>query len=121
MKIDLIIISFYLLGTLVLAFAYSRKEKKHDAYFVGKNKYSLATLAATFFATVVGAASTFYVAEQYYRGGVKFFFVLSGTYISSIFVAIFVVPKMTKWMGSLTPGQIIADIYSLKLKRFPGP
>ena len=117
MKTDLIIISLYLLVTLFLAFMYSRKNKDYSSYFIGKDKYSSIALAATFFATVVGAGSTFYVAGEYYRTGIKFFFVLSGTYVSSFFVAIYVVPRMTKWLGSLTPGEIIAGIYSPVLQR----
>ena len=117
MQIDLAIISLYLLITLLLAFMYSRKDKDHSSYFVGKNKYSSVALAATFFATVVGAGSTFYVAGEYYRTGIKFFFILSGTYISSFFIAIYVVPKMAKWLGSLTAGEIIASVYSPNLQR----
>jgi solute:Na+ symporter, SSS family len=120
MKIDLAIILLYLFVTLLIAIVYQRREKGPRSYFVVQKKYSLLTLTATFFATVVGAASTFYVAEEYYKAGTKFFFVLSGTYITSILIALFVVPKMSKWLGKLTPGEIIADIYSSKLRRVCG-
>lgn len=116
---DLSIVILYFVVTLIIAFKRSKKGG-YKEYFFCKGQYSLTSLTATMFATAVGAASIFYVAEIFYKEGVKSFFVISGNYISQFLVSIFVVSKMKRWLGHLTPGEIISDIYSFKLRKSCG-
>jgi len=116
--LDNIIILFYFLINIGVAIYYGAKTTK--GYFEVRKKYSLTTLTATMFATAVGASTIILVSDKFCEHGIKFFFMLSGNYISQLIVALFIITKMQKWLGCLTPADVIADIFSPKLKSLCG-
>lgn len=116
--LDSIIILSYFLINISVAIYYGAKNAK--GYFEVSKKYSLTTLTATMFATAVGGSTLIMLPDKFNEFGMKFFVMLGGNYISQLVIALFVVTKMKKWLGCLTPSDVISDIFSPKLKLLCG-
>lgn len=116
--LDSIILGLYFIIVIFITKLTSAKNLKE--YLFVNRKYSLTTLTAAMFASAVGGSSIIAVSDKFYEYGVSFFLMLSGNYLSQIIIALFIITKMKKWIGCLTPADIISDIFSPKLRLLCG-
>lgn len=111
--LDIIIITSYLTISLIIGLYNRSTSKTLSGYsHLGKdiNNNSL-ILAATIFASSVGGATTFGITEKSFTGNIAFALGLLFTIPIDILIAVFIVPRLSKFRDVNSIGEIISKFY----------
>ena len=111
--IDNIIVFAYLVAVLMIGI-YNRSYSKsfHGYGFAGKglqdNKF---VLVATIFASAIGGGTVFGITEKAFWGNLAYTYALIFTIPVDVIIGIFVIPKIAKYHGSISVGDIVSNFY----------
>lgn len=109
--IDLSIVILYLLGMLVIGVWQGRGIRDMEEYAVTKHKYSGLVMGVALSATILGGGSTVGIAEKVFSVGLIFVLAVVGQPINKLFIAHFVAPKMDRFRGMISAGDIMGSFY----------
>jgi SSS family solute:Na+ symporter len=108
--IDNLIVAIYLILILLVGLHYRSKSESLKGYgaFSNSNKF---ILVATIFAAAVGGGTTFGLAEKAFTHNLAYSYGILLTIPVDILIAFILIPKLTKYHGSISAGDIIAKYY----------
>lgn len=111
MTVDIFIVVIFLIITLILGLYTGSKLKSLKDFAIAHRNYSTPIMVATLFATVIGGGSTFGVAEKVYSIGILYTIVFYGAALNKILVAQIVAPKIGKFHGLMSVGDVMQKLY----------
>ena len=114
--IDWIIISGYLIGFIFIIYKSYVSKQTMKSFAIDKQSMPTLLVAATLSASFIGPGYTIGLSEHGYNFGLFSFFVFLGFSIQTILVGQFIAPKLRKYKGAFTVGDIIGFHYG-KLAR----
>ena len=109
---DLFIVLFYLISTLILGVYHGRNIKTLKDFSTSYN-YSTPVLLATLFATVIGGGSTLGIVTNVHKYGIIFMFAFMGAALNKYLVAYFIAPKIQKLKNVDSLGDVFENNYGL--------
>ncbi|MCG8340482.1 MAG: hypothetical protein MI674_04410, partial [Cytophagales bacterium] len=110
-SLDHMLVYLFLLIMLVVGFLVGRANKDINEYALGGRSFATITLVITFLATAVGGGSTLGIATQIYADGIIMIVAGSGYFISYLLMAKLVAPKMERFEGCITLGDVMGQLY----------
>jgi Na+/proline symporter/signal transduction histidine kinase len=118
--IDQIIIGLYLIITLIIGLLVGRNTHTISDFAIGKRNFSTIFLISTAFATVIDGGGTVGLAETVYSLGPIYCLSFLGIAVSYLALAFFIAPKFEPFLGLLSSGDILDQLYGTKAKIFMG-
>jgi Na+/proline symporter len=120
--LDNLIVLFYLFFVLFIGLYYRSRTKSLSGYGkvekeIGGNRL---ILLATIFATSVGGGTTFGISEKAFSGNIAYSYGLIITVIIDLLIAIYLVPRIVRFHGAVTVGDIMSKYYGLSGKLITG-
>ncbi|MBN8827792.1 MAG: ATP-binding protein [Sphingobacteriia bacterium] len=109
--IDLGIISFYLIFTLILGMYTGRKIKGIRDYAVGGADFITPVLVATIVATWIGGGSTLSLAEKVFKYGFCYVAIYLCEVISMLLTSEFLVSKIYRFRGLISAGELMGELF----------
>jgi solute:Na+ symporter, SSS family len=116
---NVVMLILFFLITFFIGLIYRSTGKKED-FLQTKSRYSTQIMVATIFATSVGGGSIIGVAEKFQEYGMLFSLILSGNFLTQLLVSIFIVPKMHRFIGYVSVGDIIEKPFGKRAKLLTG-
>ncbi|MFK8039887.1 MAG: sodium:solute symporter [Rickettsiaceae bacterium] len=113
--IDVFILCIYLLLVLFVGL-YSRSNSSNFKYYSNvfdSSQNNLLILIATIFVASIGGGTVFGLAEKVFVGNLSYSYGLILTIPVDILVAIYIVPRIAKYYGTDTIGDIMAKYYGI--------
>lgn len=111
--IDVIITVAFLLATLWIGIASGRTIQAFDEYAVGNRNFSDFAVFCTVAATMIGGSATIGFVGRFYDVGIVHILAPLGLPIAFFLIAIFIVPRMRKFYGCCSIGDIFEKSYGL--------
>jgi SSS family solute:Na+ symporter len=111
MNLDLLIVLVYLGVALAIGWLAGHGVESFREYALGDQKTPTSVITIAIVATMIGAGSSVGAAEKFYNAGFIFFFAALGTTSRDILVAWLVVPKLNRFAGCQSAGEIMAQLY----------
>lgn len=119
--IDQVIVGLYLIISLIIGIIYGRNTNTIEDYAIGRRNFSTSALVAAISATMISAAGTAGLSGKVYSFGI--IYALSfcfGSVISRMVVAFFIAPKMDRFLGMISSGDVLEKLYGTKAKILMG-
>ena len=113
MNIDNIILTLYLLILLIVGVLKRLPLTKFSDYSTSNVAYSKLIIVATLFSTSVGGGTVFGLSEKAFSSDMSYTYGLLLSIPIDIVISIFIVPKMEKYQGFLSIGDIMHGNYGL--------
>lgn len=111
LSIDHLIVYFYLILVLIVGLFVGRNIKDIKDYAIANQSYSGPVIILTLLATIFGGTSTIGISENIHANGIIMIVATSGYIISYYLVARFIAPKMYKYEGLISVGDIMFAAY----------
>jgi len=121
MMIDQLIVGLYLVISLIIGIYAGRNTNTIEDYAVGRRDFSTSALVAAISATMISAAGTAGLSGKVYSFGI--IYALSfcfGSVIARMVVAFFIAPKMDRFLGLISSGDVLEKLYGTKAKILMG-
>jgi Na+/proline symporter len=109
--IDFIIIYAFLAITLVTGIYVGRSIKDIKEYAIANRAYGTGVLIIGFLATWVGGSSILGESQQIFEDGIIRFIVALAQIVSILFIAWVIAPKIERFRGSITLGDLMGQFY----------
>ena len=112
--LDTVVVCAHLVLMLGVGLAVSRgfRARTLSEFALGGRNHSNLVLASTFFAAAMGGTATLGNAERAFRVGITYPFVCAvGFVISDLLTAWFIAPRMQRFVGCLSCGDIMGRLY----------
>lgn len=109
--IDNIIVAFYFVTVLAVGVWAARGVKSMEDFTTSRTGYGTAIIFTTILATYIGGPVAIGNAEKTYLFGIASVVALCGYSLKDIWVARFVAPKLSRFSGALSAGDIMATQY----------
>ena len=110
--IDLAIIVGYLMLTIIVGIYYGRGIKTFKDFAVGNQRFGVAALTMTVFATMIGGSATIGRVGKIYEIGMVFFLAGCGGFIYQLIVAYYLSPRFTRFYNAISLGDIIESRFA---------
>jgi len=117
---ELIIVSIYLLFTLGLGIISGRKVKSFKEYALGTRNLPTIVMGTTVSATLIGGGSSLGTSTEVFKYGIIVILAKFGVSIGALLTAFFIVPRMERFSGKLTVGEIMGEMYGNKVRIITG-
>ncbi|MEL6413093.1 MAG: hypothetical protein AAFQ08_03135, partial [Bacteroidota bacterium] len=101
----------FLLLTLLYGLYVGRNNKDIADYAIARKSYGTSTLVLTLLATQIGGFSTLGKVQSIFSDGLIMSAAAIGYPISYLFLAFFVAPRMERFEGCLTLGDVMGRLY----------
>lgn len=111
---EILILVIYLYISLMLGIAASRKVKSFKDFAIGSRNLPTSVIGMTLCATLIGGGSAMGIATESYKYGLIYILARYGEVIAFLFVAYFIAPRMDKFFGMISVGDIMAKLYGEK-------
>lgn len=118
--LDHAIVVFYLLVTMAVGLYAGRNTRTLQDFAVGPRNFSTIILLTTVFASVVDAGMTVGLASSTFSVGPIFLISFLGIVFSNINVSLFIAPRMKKFLGLISTGDIMEKLYGKRAKILMG-
>lgn len=118
--IDILVVSGYLLLTLVVGVYVGKTVSTAEEYKTGGREYSSLAVFATLSASFIGGGFTIGLAEKTFLYGLIFVFAIWGFSVKELLVATFIAPRMKPFQHALTVGDIMQEAFGQKTKIITG-
>jgi SSS family solute:Na+ symporter len=115
-----ILLFSFLLLFLVLGFLYKRTPKTIKEYALGNEKFTTPSLMATMVAAVIGGGSLIGKSSILYQNGLWLFFASLTLPIGYCFMALVIIPKLSKYYGCLSTAEIMGKMYGNYARKIVG-
>ena len=114
--VDLMLISGFLLLTFLLGMAHGKKVKSLRDYALGSREFSTFALSATMIATYGSSSALIITWQRIYTDG--FFYMVSSSCIGIclILIAVFIVPRMGEFLGTISIADAFGGLYGNKVR-----
>ncbi len=109
--IDIIVIIAYFTLVLVFGLLYGRNVESVFDFSIAKTQFPTSVLVATFFATIIGGASTIGASEKFFSIGLMFGMVNLAACLRDFITAQVVVPRMISFKNAISLGDLIEPVY----------
>ena len=120
LNMELIIVSIYLLFTLGLGIISGRKVKSFKEYALGTRNLPTIVMGMTVSATLIGGGSSLGTSTEVFKYGIIVILAKFGVSIGALLTAFFIVPRMERFSGKLTVGEIMGEMYGNKVRIITG-
>ena len=120
MTIDAIIIIVFLISNLFIGAISSFKVKNLKEYVIGNRNVSDIILSITVMATLIGGGSSLGTATEVYKYGIIVIVAKYGVSLGMLIIAFFIAPKLEKFFGFLTVGEIMGKFYGQNARIITG-
>lgn len=117
--IDISIVAFYLIATLVMGFYYGQKTKDLKEFAVGQRNFSTTIIFTSIFATFTGSNNILGWSQRVYTTGMIFVILTFGYGTYKLLVVRYIVPRLQAFRECITVGDILAKHYG-RFGRFIG-
>lgn len=111
LSIDSFIIYFYLALTLFVGIYSGRNIKSFKDYAIANRSFGAPVLVIALLATIMGGTSTIGITENIYKNGIIMVFAVSGYILSYLFIAKYVAPRMERFNGKISVGDLMGLFY----------
>lgn len=118
--IDLIVVFVSLLFTLIVGIYQGRGIKSFKNFSIADRNYSTAVLVATITATFLSGSAALGNAEKTFRYGLIFLLVPLGDVISTFIIARVVAPRIDRFIGCISIGDMMGSVYGKKAQIITG-
>ncbi len=118
--LDQAIVIAYMIAVLIIGLLSGRKINSLHEYAIGKRNYSNSLLIAALFASMAAASGTSGLSGKIYSHGLIFLYSYLGIIVSRLLVAFFIAPKMEKFLGLTSAGDIFEKLYGKNAKILVG-
>lgn len=109
---DILIVSVYILATIVVGYIYGRNVKSMRDFSVAGKTYPTAAIVSSIFATWMGGDDLIGVTERIYSVGIIFLIVMLTQFITLLIHAYFIAPKMLEdFEDKVSIGEIMGTLY----------
>ena len=115
-NIDIIIFTSFLSLNLIVGLLHGKKIQNITEYALGDRKFSTMTLIATLVATRVSGSGFFTSLSKVYQNGFYFLISFFGIGLSTVLTGIYIVPRMTEFLGDLSIGDSMGKLYGKKVQ-----
>ncbi len=109
----LMLLLYFFLSIIVGIFA-SKKVDSFRDFAIGKRNLPYTVIGMTLCATLIGGGSAIGIAAESYKYGIIFLLARYGEVIAYLIVAYVVAPRMDKFFGLVSVGDIMAKLYGDK-------
>lgn len=109
--IDVFVVAIYLIVVLVLGIWAGRRQKTFEEYAVVGRSFGALVVFATMAASFIGGGFSTGNAQKVFLFGVASIVALWGFSLKEILVALFIAPKMSRFPGAVSVGDIMATAY----------
>ncbi len=111
--IDNLIVLLYLIAVLAIGLYYRSRSGSLQGYSSMSRTTGTSTfmLVATIFATAVGGGTTFGLSEKAFSGNLSYSYALLITVPVDLWIAFYLVPKVVKYHGAISVGDIMSKFY----------
>lgn len=109
--IDICIVVFYLISTLLLGLYFGRGITSLRDFSVSQKSFTNSVMVATLFATVIGGGSTCGIVTNVYKAGLIFMIAFYGAAINKLLVAHYVSPRVQRYKTVISLGDIFEKEY----------
>lgn len=99
---------------ILIGVVVSRKIKKFHDFAIGNRNLPTSVIGMTMCATLIGGGSAMGAATEAYKYGIMFILARYGEAIGYLIVAYFIAPKMERFYGMTSVGDIMAKLYGKK-------
>ncbi len=110
-SIDILIIAIFLFANLLLGLLTSRGIRSLNQFSVGHRNFGTFAIMATLSASFIGGGYTLGNAAKVYEGGMLFATALLGFSLKEILVGSLIAPRMDRFRGCISVGDIMARRY----------
>ena len=115
--VDIAIVVGVLLATLVVGIYKGTNITNIREFAVGSRNFTTTTLVCTIVATWIGGDDFFVFISESYENGLYFIFAyLFGTALVLLLTALFFIPRMTEFLGSLSIAETMGKLYGNNVK-----
>lgn len=118
--VDLTIIGIYFLITFTIGAYYSRNISGMRDFAIAHKKYDTFILVATLSATLIGGGTAMGIAEKAFSVGIVYIIVISAAALNQLLVSYFIAPRIKKYYGMLSTGEIVKSMYGRSGQVFTG-
>jgi len=111
LTLDFVLVASYLVITLIIGLLASRKIKSFKEYAIGNRDLPTIVIGMTISATLIGGGSSLGTATEVFKFGIIVMVAKYGVSLGALIIAFFIVPKMEKFLGMLSVGEIMGAMY----------
>lgn len=111
LSLDLIIVLVYLAITLYVGIYFGRNIKNISEYTVGNRKFPTTVLVMTISATLISGSGMANGVTETFRSGLGYTLSKIGLVICCLLYAYLIAPRMGAFLGKITSGEIMEEIY----------
>lgn len=109
-----------LLSFLVVGFMFKKRPKTLKEYALGKGSIPTSALIATMIATAIGGSSVIGYASELHQQGMWLFLVLLAAPISFVILAIFIIPRLSRYYGCFSMAEVVGRMYGQGARKLVG-
>lgn len=120
MNIDLVIVASFLAFNLIFGILSGAKIKNLKEYTIGNRNISDVVLSITIMATLIGGGSSLGTSTEVYKFGIIVIFAKYGVSVGMLLIAYFISPKMEKFFGMISVGEIMGKLYGKNARIITG-
>jgi SSS family solute:Na+ symporter len=117
---SLIIVIIYLLVILIVGLVSGRKVKDFKEYAIGNRNLPTIVMGMTVCATLIGSGSSLGTATEVFKFGSIVILAKYGVSLGALIIAYLIVPKMERFLGKLSVGEIMGEMYGNKVRIITG-
>ena len=119
-NIETISVISYLFLTLILGLKSGKKVKNFKEYAIGDRKLPTIVIGMTISATLIGGGSSLGTSTEVFKYGIIVMVAKYGVSLGALLTAFFIIPKMNKFFGKLSVGEIMGELYGQKVRMITG-
>jgi len=109
--LDFILVTGYLILTLIVGLVTGRNVKSFKEYAIGTRNLPSIVIGMTISATLIGGGSSLGTATEVFKFGIIVMVAKYGVSLGALFIAFFIVPRMERFFGMLSVGEIMGSLY----------
>ena len=111
-RFDVVMVVCYLIITLILGIIVARKVKTFEEFAIGSRRYPTVVIGMTICATLIGGGSSMGTATEVFKFGIIVMLAKYGVSCGALVIALVFVPRMGRFFGMLSVGEIMKDMYN---------
>lgn len=119
-NMELVIVFIYLFFTLGLGIIAGRKVKNFKEYAIGTRNLPTIVMGMTVSATLIGGGSSLGTSTEVFKYGIIVILAKFGVSIGALLTAFFIVPRMGRFLGKVSVGEIMGELYGNKVRMITG-
>lgn len=110
-RLDVVMVACYLIITLILGIIVARKVKTFEEFAIGSRRYPTVVIGMTICATLIGGGSSMGTATEVFKFGIIVMLAKYGVSFGALIIAMFIIPRMEKFFGMLSIGEVMKHMY----------